>query len=377
MPEENRKSKWIYVRWFAIRFFLVVYDIIAVNAACYLALLTRFYVAKQFHSAAAQYIEAYTSYAPYYTILCLVIFCCFNLYSGIWKYAGFNDLNRIVAKPRRPHHRPEPYKNHFHRRGQDVSHHHWSAFIVQKGQGGIIGKETGNIRMPISFYCLSAFTQTCLITASRFSYRLLLMEKVRVANNGKGATINAMVIGAGGTGKIVLQELEREKTVRPVCALNYKEIGFGSLLDGVPVVNGVENLKGAIEKYRVNFVIIASAVMPQEVRNRIKAICREASVEVQDYSGFFQGFGGSVTLKNLAECADGKVELVVNGEHQQYADCEQALVNAAGKYVVKSISARADTLVIELTDHSVVQNDLNADWVKDQEKETGEAISFF
>lgn len=71
------------------------------------------------------------------------------------------------------------------------------------------------------------------------------------------------------------------------------------------------------------------------------------------------------------------MELVVNGEHQQYADCEQALVNAAGKYVVKSISARADTLVIELTDHSVVQNDLNADWVKDQEKETGEAISFF
>ena len=321
MPEENRKSKWIYVRWFAIRFLLVVYDIIAVNAACYLALLTRFYVAKQFHSAAAQYIEAYTSYAPYYTILCLVIFCCFNLYSGIWKYAGFNDLNRIV--------------------GANVV-----CFIVH-----IIG--------------------TLILL------RLLLMEKVRVANNGKGATINAMVIGAGGTGKIVLQELEREKTVRPVCALNYKEIGFGSLLDGVPVVNGVENLKGAIEKYRVNFVIIASAVMPQEVRNRIKAICREASVEVQDYSGFFQGFGGSVTLKNLAECADGKVELVVNGEHQQYADCEQALVNAAGKYVVKSISARADTLVIELTDHSVVQNDLNADWVKDQEKETGEAISFF
>lgn len=352
MPEENRKSKWIYVRWFAIRFFLVVYDIIAVNAACYLALLTRFYVAKQFHSAAAQYIEAYTGYAPYYTILCLVIFCCFSLYSGIWKYAGFNDLNRIV--------------------GANVV-----CFIVHIIGTLILLRGTPLIRMPISFYCLSAFTQTCLITASRFSYRLLLMEKVRVANNGKGATINAMVIGAGGTGKIVLQELEREKTVRPVCALNYKEIGFGSLLDGVPVVNGVENLKGAIEKYRVNFVIIASAVMPQEVRNRIKDICREASVEVQDYSGFFQGFGGSVTLKNLAECADGKVELVVNGEHQQYADCEQALVNAAGKYVVKSISARADTLVIELTDHSVVQNDLNADWVKDQEKETGEAISFF
>ena len=156
MPEENRKSKWIYVRWFAIRFFLVVYDIIAVNAACYLALLTRFYVAKQFHSAAAQYIEAYTSYAPYYTILCLVIFCCFNLYSGIWKYAGFNDLNRIV--------------------GANVV-----CFIVHIIGTLILLRGTPLIRMPISFYCLSAFTQTCLITASRFSYRLLLMEKVRVA----------------------------------------------------------------------------------------------------------------------------------------------------------------------------------------------------
>ena len=58
MPEEKRNSKWIYVRWFAIRFILIVYDILAVNVASYLALLTRFYVAKEFHSAAAQYIEA-------------------------------------------------------------------------------------------------------------------------------------------------------------------------------------------------------------------------------------------------------------------------------------------------------------------------------
>lgn len=347
MPEETKQSKWIYVRWFVLRFILVVYDVFAVNAACYLALLTRFYVAKQFHSAAAQYIEAYISYAPYYTAFCLVIFCCFKLYSGIWKYAGFNDLNRIVGA-------------------------NAICFIAH-----VAGTLLFVMRMPISFYCLGAFIQTCLITASRFSYRLLLMEKVRVTNNGKGATINAMVIGTGGTGKIVLQELEREKTVRPVCALNYKEIGFGALLDGVPVVNGVENLKSAIEKYRVNFVIIASTMMPQAVRDRIKAICAEASVEVQDYSGFFQGFGGSVTLKNLAQCADGRVELVIHGEHRQYADCEQAFLNTAGRYVVKSISAKADTLVIELTDYCVVPNDLNADWVKDQEKETGEAISFF
>lgn len=347
MSETTGNSKWIYVRWFVIRFILIVYDVLAVNAASYLALVTRFYVAKEFHSAAIPYIEAYTQYAPYYTVFCLVIFGCFKLYSGMWKYAGFNDLNRIIG-----------------------------ASLVCFATH-VVGTILFARRMPISFYCLGAVIQFCLIAASRFSYRLLLIEKEKVSSGGKDAAINAMVIGTGGTGKIVLQQLEREKSVRPVCALNYKESGFGYLMNGLPVVSGVENLKGAVQKYRVNFVIIASTVMPRQTRNRIKAICKEINVEVQDYSASFLGMGSRLTLRSLAECVEGPVELVIRGEHQKYGDCEQALTNVAEKYVVKSILAKDDTLVIELDDHSVVQNDLNAEWVKNQEKETGEAISFF
>lgn len=346
MSEKKENSKWMYARWFVLRFILVIFDILAINLASYFALLTRFYVAQEFHSAAAQYFEAYAQYAPYYTVFCLAVFCCFKLYSGIWKYAGLNDLNRILA----------------------------ASLICFFGH--VAGTVLLVKRMPVSFYCIGAVIQFCLISASRFSYRLFLDERDRVIN-AKGATINAMVVGTGGTGKIVLQELEREKTVRPVCALNYQEAVYGSLLNGVPVVNGVDNLKGALEKYRVNIVIIASTVMPQETRNKIKALCKESNVEVQDYSGFFQGVGSSITLKSLAQYADGAVELVIHGKHQKYADCEQALLNVAEKYVVKSICAKEDTLVIVLTDHSVVQNDLNADWVKNQERETGEAISFF
>lgn len=348
MSETNGHSKWIYVRWFILRFILVVYDILAVNASFYLALLTRFYVAKEFHSVAAQYIEAYHQYAPYYTAFCLIIFACFKLYSGMWKYAGFNDLNRILGA-------------------------NLVCFAVHIAGTVLFAK-----RMPITFYCIGAVIQFCLIAASRFSYRLLLAEKDKVFNGNKYATINAMVVGADATGKMVLKILERESTIRPVCVLNYKGAGFSSLLDGVPVVNGVDNLKNAVKKYRVNFVIIASTVMPQETREKVKELCKAENLEVQDYSGFFhQSIGSSITLRGLAEYVDGPVELVINGIHQKYVDGEQALLNTAGRYVVKSISAKADTLVIELTDHSVVQNDLNAAWVKNQEKETGEAISFF
>lgn len=346
MPESVKESKWIYIRWFALRFILIVYDIIAINLSHFLALVIRFYVAKEFHSVAPHYIAAFSQYALVYTIFCLVVFSFFRLYSGIWKYAGFNDLNRIL----------------------------FASIICFAAH--VSGTLLFSMRMPITFYCIGAALQFCLITASRFSYRLFLMEKNKVFSN-KNADIHAMVVGTGGTAKMVIRELDRESDIRLMCVLNYKNIGMGSLFDGIPVVNGMDQLKGAIEKYRINYVVIASASMSQEIRNQIKEFCKEINVEAQDYTGFFQSTGSHITFRSLVECTAGPVELVIHEKRQRFSDGKQALRNIVGRYMVKSVWAEAGVLMIELDDYSVVQNDLNVDWVKDQEKETGEAISFF
>lgn len=346
MPETEKMNKWIYVRWFVIRFALVIYDVFAISAAHFLALVIRFYVASEFHSVAGYYIEAYSRYAVWYTAFCLVVFCLFKLYSGIWKYAGFNDLNRIFFA---------------------------SAVCFAAHVGGTL---LFHLRMPITFYCIGAALQFCLIAASRFSYRLILVEKNKVFSR-KDAQIHAMVVGTGGTAKTVIRELERESGIRLMCVLNYKKAGLGSLLDGIPVVDDVDHLKDAVEKYGINYVVIASASMPQETRSRIKDLCRQMDVEAQDYSGFFQTAGSRIMFRNLMEYADGPVELMIQGKHRKFTDGKQALRSIAGRYMVKSLRAEADVLVIELEDYSVVQNDLNADWVKAQEKETGEEISFF
>lgn len=346
MPETKNNNRWIYVRWFLIRFMLVIYDIFAVNAAHYLALVIRFYVAKEFHSVAAYYIEAYSHYDLWYTVFCLAVFCFFKLYSGIWKYAGFNDLNRIL----------------------------FASILCFAGH--VAGTLLFAMRMPITFYCIGAALQFCMIAASRFSYRVFLVEKNKVFGN-RDAKILAMVVGTGATAKTVLRELERESDIRVMCVLNYKKARLGSLFDGVPVIEGMDHLKGAIEKYQINYVILASASMPQEIRTRIKELCNETNVEEQDYSGFFQSTGSHITFRNLVECTVGPVELVLHGKHLRFPDGKQALRSVVGRYMVKSIRTEADVLMIELDDYSVVQNDLNADWVRDQEQETGEAISFF
>lgn len=337
-------NNWIYARWFILRFILGVYDIIAINGAVYLAMLTRFYVAKELHSASLHYFSIYPTYAPYYTAFCVIVFVTLKLYSGIWKYAGFNDLNRILIA-------------------------NLITFI-----GHVVGTLVCGIRMPISVYCISAVIQVTLIAASRFSYRLLLVEKDKIFSN---ASVNALLIGAGGTARSVIKQFERESVVRPVCVLNYKETqGVSAYFDGIPVVYGTDNLSDSIKKYHVNLVVLASTVIPQQTANQIKEICAELSVEVQDYSGFFQMSSG-LTLKNLAECSKGTVEIVVNGHSRTFDDGEQALVNTEGRYVVKSIYARDGVLVAELAENDVVLNDLNEDWVRQQKDETGEDVSFF
>lgn len=346
MTGTNGQRKWKNARWLGLRIFFIIYDILAVNAASFLALITRFYVDGQLYPVSPQYFEAYIHYAPYYTGFCILGFACFKLYSGIWKYAGINDLSRIFAA---------------------------NAVCLA---GHVVGTLLFVRRMPISFYCIGTVIQFALIVASRFSYRLFLNEKEKIFGS-KETDFRAMVIGVGGTGRMVIKQLENETAIHPVCALDYNSEGFGTLLDGIPVISGLDKLKGAIEKYQANIVVIASTVMPRETRNQIKEICKQANVEVQDYSGFFQSVGTGISLKDLAECCVGEVEIVINGSHQKYADCEQAFLSEAGRYIVKSISARGDALLIELAEKTVVQNDLNAEWVKSQEKEEGEPISFF
>lgn len=343
---ENGLMKQFDRKSFLQRLILLVYDILAVNLSVYLALFTRFYVAHQFHPVSARYFFYYGKYAPEYTLFCLIIFAAFKLYSGMWKYAGLNDLTRILAAN--------------------------AATCV----GHVVGTIVCGIRMPITVYGISALVQLCLIGAGRLAYRVLQVERDRRWAISK-ASVNALIVGVGGNAHATVRQLENESIVRPVCMLNFKNAAHYSMFDGIPVVNGVENLEKAIEKYHVNLVVLASAAIPKEMKNQIREVCRKQNVEVQSYSGFFDKSGSTVTLRNLAEYSIGAVEIVRNGRRKIYNDCEQALIETEGKYAVKSISAKAGMLVIELTDSCVVTNDLNEEWVKEQVRETGEEISFF
>lgn len=346
---ENGKKTNVYIRYFLIRFALAAFDILAVNAAYFCALLVRYYVAFEFNEWAVPYVNSLIKFAPFYTVSCLVVFWIFKLYNSRWKYASLNDMNRILAA-------------------------NLITCIIH-----VAGSVIFVMRMPLSYYVLGAVIQFVLIAGSRFSYRILNIERIHVRKLRNTTSINVMIVGAGESSRIVLKHLERDtdSAARPVCMIDLHGDEYGSLVAGIPVVCGADKMASSIRKYGVECVILADSIMPYDTRKEIKGICKDMGIEVQDFTGYFQNSRGTVSLRNLLEYSKGAVELVINGKSHRFVNGEQALMSVTGKYMIHSVYAKEDYLVIELSKDILVPNDVHEEWIKSYEKETGEDISFF
>lgn len=342
---------WTYIRirWFLIRFAMVLYDILAVNLAYWLALVVRFYVGGQINVYATWCFPAFQTFAPYYTVCCIAVFACFRLYSGIWKYAGINDMNRIIGA-------------------------NAVTFVIQ-----VAGTLLFVTRMPITYYLLGAVMQFMAIAVSRFSFRLISTEKLVALKVRNQAGLKTMIVGVGETARIVRKGFEGDQAnaVRTVCMFDCTSGNGSRLMDGIPVVRGMDRMKEYIRKYNVEYVLLADSAMSEETGREIKRICREADVDVQDFSGCFQVNGMELPLGKLLQYTRGPVEIITNGMAQVFADGEQAVLAMDGKYNVQSVSVHDGRLSVEVSKHQVVLNDLNEDWVQKMEEETGETISFF
>ena len=89
------KEKLSLSHWKVIAIYLVIYDIIASNFSFFFALFVRFEFS--YKSIPTEYLMAYLKFAPIYTLFTIVIFYVLHLYSSLWRFASFNELNRIFA----------------------------------------------------------------------------------------------------------------------------------------------------------------------------------------------------------------------------------------------------------------------------------------
>ena len=332
---ENQENKEISKtrNFLKYNFWILILDIVAFGLSYLLALYIRFFVNGKFYGSIAYYQDYFWTFIPIYIVASVLVFALFKLYGGMWQYAGLHDLNRILL-------------------ANIVTvplHIGISILVISNIQDPEI---KSSLRMPISYYVIGGVIQFILTASLRFINRLIQEEKRRLSFK---SAVPVMVVGTGETSRIVRRQLEEdpETVVRIVCIFTYRDYEAGSLLDGVPVVNHLDQLKNHIERYQVKRVILADSLMPMHVRETIKNTCQEIDIEMQDFSGYLRYDNTGVSFQKLMECADGKVVILQDDVISRYEDGEQALMAVSGRHDVKSVGVRDNCLFVELISFSV------------------------
>ncbi len=246
---EQMKQKNRIMEFIKSDLWVVLLDIISVNAAYFLALLVRFFVGGKFYASLRELPYVYSKFAPFYTIFCIIIFCLFRLYGGMWRYAGVNDMNRIVT----------------------------ASVITAVAQ--VIGTLIFVERMPLTFYFIGAALQFVFVTVTRFAYRIIIVERNRMARK----QANALVFGTGEEAHYILRVLNSGLTYRPVCVVD--RILLVKTMDGLPVYSTLEK---ALERhYNVKCVVIADPSLTKKEKREIHDACEQRNLVIRDYSSFF------------------------------------------------------------------------------------------
>ena len=271
--DKTRSTGWIKIRhWKIIALYLLVYDVIVINASWFFGLLLRFDL--RYSSIPPEYLNAYLKFAPFYTLFTVIVFYIFRLYNSIWRFASFSELNRILGAT-----------------GVTTLFH-------------VIGITAFLHRMPVSYYVVGAVTQFCLVTAIRFSYRFVILEKARRDKNLKSVH-NAMIIGAGAAGLVILKELKvsNDANARPLCVIDDNPNKWGRVMDGIPIVGGRDNILESVNKYNIDQILFAIPSATAEQKRDILNICKEAGCELLTLPGIYQMTNGEVSLSKMKPVA--------------------------------------------------------------------------
>lgn len=271
----TKKSNKKHVEhWKTISGFLIIYDVIAVAAAFFMALWLRFDL--RYSAIPEVYLNAYLRFTPIYIIACVLVFWGCRLYQSLWRFASYKELlNTSIAT--------------------------FITFLIQT-----VGISVFFQRMPVSYYIWGIIFQFVLVIGVRFSYRFYLLEREARNKNVNERLLNrVMVIGAGNAGQLIIRDIEKAKEVKDkvCCILDDDPNKWGRYIDNIPIVGGRDDILSAVKKYKIEKIYVAIPSASAQSRRDIINICKETGCKIKNLPALYQLVNGDVSVSRMKDVA--------------------------------------------------------------------------
>ena len=213
---------------------------------------------------------AAVKYAIPYTLITLVIFYVFRMYSSMWSVAGVREACHIV----------------------------FACVLTSLCQ--IAGMTMLQLNVPRSYFAISFIILTGCEGLVRLSYRIYRSLFKRY---GEVSESRILIVGAGTSGSIILKEIETSQFAhgRVACFVDDDKNKIGKFLNGVPIAGNRYDIPQLVEKYKVDKIYVAAPSAPAKEIKKILEICRETNCQLKILPGIFQLLNGDVSVSKLRE----------------------------------------------------------------------------
>ena len=270
--KEKRKNPFD-VKLFYRKTCLVIYDIISVIGASYLALLMRY--SFDISEIPEYFIEPINRFLVVNILITLVVLYLFKMYHSLWAFAGETELQNLVMS-------------------SIVS-------AVCYSLGIQFFRTQGQQAVPSSYYFLYVFLLISFIFVSRFSYRFFRSLKHKQQN--KNNSISVMVIGAGEAANVIIKEIVNSNFSTMVirCIIDDDSGKWGRFIQGIKVVGGRDRIIECADIFGIDEIIVAMPSASRAKISEILDICKETSCKLRSLPGMYQLVNGEVSISKLRD----------------------------------------------------------------------------
>lgn len=254
-------------------YILLVFDIIIINIAYFLALYLRF--DGSFIQIPKLYLQAFKNYALINTIVTLLIYSAFKLYKIILEYASYNELIKITQA------------------------------VVLSLLIHIFGISILFQRMPISYFVYGFLIQYTLTVGVRFANKMIIQSKYNIIDRNPEFK-RALIIGAGSAGQTIKEDINKsnrkENTgIKVVAFIDDNPEKKGQYIDGTKIYGDRNLIKELVKKEDIDLILVALPSAQENQKREILQICNETNCEVKVLPGIYQLVSGSISMSGMKD----------------------------------------------------------------------------
>lgn len=253
------------------RIFLVSFDVISIIIAAYGSLLLRFNGPIE-----SQYLHRVNILIGSMILIGLAIFITFRLYHSLWQFASIIELKNIIF-----------------------------ASIMSAIANILICELTGN-PLPRSCYFIYFLLLVLMVGGSRFIYRFIRLYAARHNIRGRKEQRpleKVMIIGAGVAGEKVYKEILGSKSIykEVICFIDDEPSKWNRTIHGVSIYGGRDKIIEAVNKYKIEEIMVATPSASKRDLIDIFNICKETKCKLKKLPGIYQFINEDVHISDLKE----------------------------------------------------------------------------